>query len=80
MPENRNVRDTPKHEIAARLMAEHPEWKQQYAHYMAGKLKRLVQRRELTWFEALRNLGIISDPTPREAIRNIDNSRRTVAA
>ena len=74
MPENTSIRDMQRHEVTARLVAEHPEWKQQYAHYMAGKLKRSVQRRDLGWFDGLRNLGIISDPTPREAIRNLERA------
>lgn len=70
MPET--IRTMKRHEITARLMEEHPDWKQQYGHYMAGKLQRLVQRRDLGWYAALKVLGISADPTALTAVKNVE--------
>ena len=78
MPENR-VRDMKRHEITARLTESNPEMLPSYAHYMAGKMQRLSQRRELGWFECCRVLGITSDPTARDAIRNLEDAERSAA-
>lgn len=80
MPENKKLRDMKRHEITARLTEGNPEMLHSYAHYMAGKMQRLGQRRELEWFECLRVLGITSDPTAKEAIRNIEDAERGIAA
>lgn len=78
MPENKSIRDMKRHEITARLLDADPTMLQSYAHYIAGKMQRAAQRRDLGWFDALRILGITSDPTPRTAIRNIE--RQAVVA
>ena len=78
MPESKSIRDMKRHEITARLIEADPTMLQSYAHYIAGKMQRAAQRRELGWFEALKILGITSDPTPRLAVRNIE--REKVAA
>jgi len=74
MPENSAVRDMKRHEITARLVENDPSMLPSYAHYVAGKMQRLSQRRELEWFECLRVLGITSDPTARDAIRNLEDA------
>lgn len=79
MPEN-IVRNMKRHEITARLTESHPEMLHSYAHYMAGKMQRLSQRRELEWFECLRVLGLTNDPTARDAIRNIEDAERKAVA
>lgn len=78
MPENKSIRDMKRHEITARLTEADPTMLHSYAHYIAGKMQRAAQRRDLGWYEALRILGITSDPTPRTAVRNIE--RMTLAA
>lgn len=72
MPENISIRELKRHEITARLVEHDPTMLHSYAHYMAGKMQRAAQRRELTWFEGLRILGLISDPTARDAVRNLE--------
>ena len=72
MPENTSVKDMKRHEITQRLIESDPLMIQSYAHYIAGKMQRTSQHRDLGWFDALRVLGITNDPTPREAIRNLE--------
>lgn len=79
MPEN-SIRDMKRHEITARLIEGDPKMLPSYAHYVAGKMQRLGQRRELEWFECLRVLGITNDPTARDAIRNIADAVNKKAA
>lgn len=68
MPETTSIRDMKKHEIVARLIENDPAMLHSYAHYMAGKMKRLAQRRDLGWYAALRVLGIHADTTARDGI------------
>lgn len=65
------IRTMKRHEITARLREENPDMLPSYAHYIAGKMQRLVQRRDLGWYAALRILGMHSDPTARDAIRSV---------
>jgi len=76
MPKTDSVRNMKRHEITARLRENDPAMLPSYAHYVAGKMQRLTQRRELEWFECLRVLGITNDPTAKEAIRNIEDERK----
>ncbi|VXB24828.1 hypothetical protein [Citricoccus sp. K5] len=78
MPENTSIRNMKRHEITAKLTDSDPTMLHSYAHYIAGKMQRAAQRRDLGWYEALRILGIITDTTARDAIRNIE--REQVAA
>lgn len=68
------IRTMKRHEITARLREENPDMLPSYAHYIAGKMQRLVQRRDLGWYAALRVLGISSDPTALTAIKNVERA------
>ncbi|MFC0673502.1 hypothetical protein [Brachybacterium hainanense] len=68
MPETRSIRTMKRHEVTAQLLADDPTMLPSYAHYLAGKMKRLVQRRDLGWYAALRILGMTADPTAAEAV------------
>lgn len=70
MPES--LRTMKKHEIVAMLRDEFPDMNVSYANYSAHKIKRLVARRDLGWYAALRVLGISADPTALTAITNTE--------
>ena len=70
--ENDSIRSMKKHEIAAHVMALAPTITPRSAESLAAKWKRASIRRDLGFYEALRVSGIISDPTPRKAIKNIE--------
>lgn len=72
MPSYQPIRDMKRHEITARLREENPDMLPSYAHYVAGKMQRLIQRRDLGWFAALKVLGISADPTALTAITNTE--------
>jgi len=72
MLKNDSVRAMKRHELAERIQVADPTISDNQAHYQAGKLKRKAQRRDLGFEEGLRILGVHSDRTPREAIRNIE--------
>ncbi len=73
MPSYQPIRDMKRHEITARLREENPDMLPSYAHYVAGKMQRLIQRRDLGWFAALKVLGISADPTALAAVRNVES-------
>lgn len=72
MPSYQPISDMKRHEITARLREENPDMLASYAHYMAGKMQRLIQRRDLGWYAALRILGLSADPTALTAIKNTE--------
>ena len=68
MLKNDSVRNMPRHELAEHIEAVDPSLAGNQAHYIAGKIKRAAQRRDLGFYEALKILGIYSDTTARDAL------------
>lgn len=60
-------------ELQRELLARNP-------HYSIGQAKAVAKKmiyiEENGFFEQLRNLGLTSDPTAREAVRNIEDAER----
>ena len=69
MLKNDSVRNMPRKELAERIEAVDPTLVGNQAHYIAGKIKRAAQRRDLGFYEALKILGIYSDTTARDALQ-----------
>lgn len=68
MLKNDSVRAMKRHELAAEILLVDPSMIDSYAHYLAGKIKRAAQRRDLGFYEAMRILGIYTDTTARDAL------------
>lgn len=71
MLKNDSVRGMKRHELKAELLLHAPLMLDSYAHYLAGKLKRAAQRRDIGFYEGLRILGIYTDTTAREALEGV---------
>lgn len=69
MLKNDSVRAMKRHELQAEILLQDPTMLDTYAHYLAGKIKRAAQRRDLGFYEAMRILGIYSDTTARDAMK-----------
>lgn len=72
--ENDSIRSMKKHEIVENILAITPTITPRSAESLAAKWKRASIRRDLGFHEALRISGIISDPTPRDAIQNMERA------
>jgi len=68
MLKNDSVRAMKRHELADQIIEVDPTMNHNYAHRLAGNIKRAAQRRDLGFYEALRILGIYSDETARDAL------------
>lgn len=65
--------------LEARINREFPAVSKSQAKRAAKRIAwRMVNAAEIDFYAALRILGITNDPTPKQAIRNLD--RRTAAA
>ena len=69
MLKNDSVRNMPRKELAEHIETVDPTLVGNQAHYIAGKIKRAAQRRDLGFYEALKILGIYSDTTARDALQ-----------
>jgi hypothetical protein len=59
--------------LESRIRREFPTVSTSQAKRAAKRIAwRMVNAAEIDFYTSLRNLGIISDPTPREAIRNLE--------
>ena len=77
MLKNDAVRKMKRHEMTEAILNVDPTMNKNYAHRLAGNIKRAAERRDLGFYEALRILGIYTDTTARDAVRNAE---RAVAA
>lgn len=69
MLKNDSVRAMKRHELADEILEVDPSMNPNYAHRLAGNIKRAAERRDLGFYEALRILGIYSDTTARDALQ-----------
>lgn len=71
MLKNDSVRAMKRHEMAEAILEVDPTMNPNYAHRLAGNIKRAAERRDLGFYEALKILGIYSDVTARDALQGV---------
>lgn len=69
MLKNDSVRAMKRHEMTEAILEVDPTMNPNYAHRLAGNIKRAAERRDLGFYEALKILGIYSDVTARDALQ-----------